>query len=272
MTPWSTIFVGCAVLSSATLAACDRKSSLTTAANDPKPITVFAAASTTDVMQESGRRYEAATRIKIVFNFGASSVLAKQIKEGAPADIFLSADQKWMDDLVGIGLIQAATREQLFRNELVLVSPADRTFHVSATPEFDFRPAFSSVKRIAVADPAHVPAGIYAKQSLQALGWWPELDKRILPAQDVRAALRLVEMGEADAGIVYSTDAKASTKVTILATFPASSHDSIEYPVALCKDAEPHAAAFLEFLRSPEMTAVFERAGFGIIPVRSTKH
>ncbi len=229
-------------------------------------VTVFAAASTIEVLGEAARRYEALRGARVVCSFDSSSSLARQIRAGAPADVFVSADEAWMDDLEAAGLIDPATRFDLLTNELVLVAPADRPFEVRISREFDLAAAHPGVARIAVADPAHVPAGRYAKQALEWLGWWPALERRLVPALDVRAALRLVERGEADAGIVYSTDAAASDRVVTLAAFPPESHAPIVYPAALVARAGPGGAApgFIDFLRSPDMVEVFRRAGFGV--------
>lgn len=235
-------------------------------------ITVFAAASTTDVLQEAGRRFKAATRTEVTFSFDASSNLARQIKAGAPADLFISADEKWMDDVAAAGGIRPATREDLLGNELVLIAPAGKRFEVKMARDFDFAAALPQVQRIAVGDPSHVPAGRYARQALEALGWWTGLERRLIPAQDVRAALRLIEMGEADAGIVYATDARQSDKVAVVAAFPTDTHEPVRYPIALCTNAGEPAAAFQRFLRSPEMTTVFEKAGFRVLPPGTGSH
>ncbi len=170
---------------------------------EPAAVMVFAAASTTDVVGEAARRFEARSGVRVVCSFGGSSSLARQITAGAPADVYVSADQAWMDALESEALIEAGSRRDLMANELVLVAPAEVAFEV------DFAGAAPDVRRIAVGDPAHVPAGRYAREALEWLSWWPALEARLLPAQDVRAALRLVELGEADAGIVYATDAPA---------------------------------------------------------------
>lgn len=256
------IFLLCAAL-----IGCDRKEHASAAS---KPLTVFAAASTTDVLQEIGKRFEAQSGVKVTFSFDSSSNLTRQIKAGAPADIFISADQQWMDDVAAAGEIRSETRTDLLANELVMITPADKPFEVKATKEFDFSASLPLVKRIAVGDPTHVPAGMYAKQSLEWLGWWGSLKDLLLPAQDVRAALRLVETGEADAGIVYSTDAQRSDKVIVVARFPSESHDPIRYPIALCKNASAGAADFVRFLGSGEAETIFEKAGFGVLRESTT--
>ena len=250
------------------LAACDSKPTNPAATPAPAPaatVTVFAAASTADVLRDAGQLFEAKAGIKVAFSFDSSSSLAKQIKAGAPAEVFISADLKWMDDVAAAGEIRADSRVNLLGNALVLIAPAGRTFEARMEKGFDFAASLPAVRRIAVGDPAHVPAGRYAKQALESLGWWAALEPLLIPALDVRAALRLVELGEADAGIVYSTDARVSDKVTVVGAFPEGSHDAVVYPVALCRNASPHAEAFLQFLRSAEATAMFDKAGFRVL-------
>ncbi|MFO0874157.1 MAG: molybdate ABC transporter substrate-binding protein [Phycisphaerales bacterium] len=249
------------------LVACERpkQAAAPSATSAPStPVTVFAAASTTDVLTEAAKRFEALHGVKVVLSVDASSNLAKQIKLGSPADVFISADQKWMDDVVAAKAVRADTRQDLLANELVMIAPVGRKFEVEPMKGFDFAARLPQVKRIALGDPSHVPAGRYAQQALTALGWWEALQPRLLPAQDVRAALRLVEIEEADAGIVYATDAKHSEKVVVVAEFPADLHDPIRYPVALCTQSAS-AAQFVEFLRTPDMIDVFTKAGFTVV-------
>ncbi|HWB19503.1 MAG TPA: molybdate ABC transporter substrate-binding protein [Phycisphaerales bacterium] len=232
-------------------------------------LTVFAAASTTDVMQKAAELFESQTGTRVHFSFDSSSNLAKQIKAGSPADIFISADEKWMDDVASANAIKSASRQDLLANELVMIAPAGKPFTCQFTSDFKFVENLPNVKKIAVGDPDHVPAGVYAKQSLQKLRWWDSMQPLLVPAKDVRAALRLVEIGEADAGIVYATDAKSSAKVTVIAAIPSDLHDPVHYPVAQCTD-NVHAAEFIDFLRSPEMVKVFESAGFRVLlPIES---
>lgn len=237
--------------------------------DSPSPrgtLTVFAAASTTDVLREAGRRFEARTGIEVVLSLGASSNLARQIKAGAPADVYVSADQRWMDDLEAAGAIRPDTRRDLLTNRLALIAPPDSRLEVPMTGDFDFTASLPQVRRVAVGDPSHVPAGRYARQALESLGWWDALEPLLVPAPDVRAALRLVEIAEADAGIVYSTDARRSNKVQVVAAFPPALHEPIRYPIALCSDA-PAGAQFIDFLGASPMRAVFEAAGFRVPPV-----
>ena len=257
------------------LVACERKPESANSGPEPaggatpKSLTVFAAASTTNVIQEIADRFEAAHGVKIKCSFAASSTLAQQIKAGAPADIFISADQPWMDDVEAAGAIQSDSREDLLGNHLVMIAPAGKPFKVTMSREFDFAASLPEVRRIAVGDPTHVPAGRYAQQALQRLGWWTGVEPRLITAENARAAVRLVEIGEADAGIVYSTDARSTSKVIAIGQFPAESHEPIRYPVALCRNASADAAKFMAFLRSPEAAGVFEKAGFIVLPPRS---
>jgi len=247
--------------------ACNRQTPSNGALNpDAKHLTVFAAASTIDVMQEAGRRFEASTGTKVAFSFDSSSNLARQIKAGAPVDVFISADEKWMDDVASAGELQTSTRQDLLGNQLVLIAPAGKGFEMRMTKDFAFATSLPQIRRIAVGDPSHVPAGRYARQALESLGWWNSLQESLVPTQDVRAALKLVEIGEADAGIVYTTDSKQSDKVRVVATFPSETHDPIRYPVAVCKDGSPVAIEYLRFLRTIEMKQVFEQAGFVVLP------
>lgn len=255
----------------ALLPACKRRSSTSPADGAPPTpkargtVTVFAAASTTDVMQRIGAAYEAAKGVKVQFSFDSSSSLARQIRAGAPADVFLSADEKWMDDLASTGSINSGSRQDLLANRLVIVGTKGRELTIRAERGSALPPP-DRLRRFAMGDPEHVPAGRYGRESLDWLGWWAGVEGRLITAQDVRAALRLVEIGEADAGIVYSTDAQGSQRVRVLATLPEESHVPIRYPVALTKSANADAPEFLAFLRSPEAVAVFERAGFTVLP------
>lgn len=245
----------------ATLGACNQT------APPREKVTVFAAASTQDVMREAGTQFTAQTGIEVVFSFDSSSTLARQIMQGSPADVFISADERWMDELQQRGAIWNDSRQDLLANDLVLVvlagspSPADENLEAVLT----------SAGRIAVGDPTHVPAGRYAEQSLKSLGLWEECEPKLVPAKDVRAALRLVELGEVDAGIVYRTDAIASSKVAVVAAFTDESHDAIRYPLAVCNDNSKTAGPFITFLRSSTMKPVFDKAGFRVLPAKPLK-
>ena len=233
------------------------------AARAEAPLTVFAAASLTNAMQDIGALWEAAGHPKPVFSFASSSTLAQQIEHGAPANLFLSADEKWMDDLAKHDGLAAGTRRDLVGNSLVLVEPAVHMHPVTLAAGIDMNAVLGANGRLAVGDPAHVPAGIYAKQSLQKLGLWPALQTRLAPADSVRSALRLVEVGEAPAGIVYATDVGVSPKLAIAGTFPPGSHDPILYPVGVVKSGDSKAArAFLAFLGTQACRDVFAHYGF----------
>ena len=223
-------------------------------------ITVFAAASATDVLTDLTKKYEANHPVKIRFNFASSSVLARQIEQETPCDVFFSADQQWMDYVSEKHKIQADTRRDIVGNQLVIVTPINKEMTGKMEKGFDFAGSFTG--RLAVGDPDHVPAGIYAKEALQNLGWWAALTNRLAPAENVRAALKLVELGEVDAGIVYYSDAKSSRKVAIAAQFPESVHSPIRYPAALCVKASPDAKSFLEFIAGKEAAPVWVAAGF----------
>jgi molybdate transport system substrate-binding protein len=225
--------------------------------------TVFAAASLTDALREASALWRQQGHPAPTLSFGASSTLAKQIAQGAPANLFASADVKWMDFLDQKSLIAAGTRRNLLGNSLVLIVPADRPAHVDLTNGDAIAHLLGDVGRLAVGDPAHVPAGLYAAQALRHLGVWDALKSRLAPAADVRSALLLVERGEAPAGIVYATDAAASRRVAVAGTFPADSHDPIVYPFAVVKAGDtPQARALLDFMAGPQAVAVFARHGF----------
>lgn len=223
-------------------------------------ITVFAAASATDVLTTLAKQYEASHPVKVRLSFASSSVLARQIEEEAPCDLFLSADQQWMDYLAKKNKIQAGSRKDIVGNRLVIVTPAKKPLAVKMEKGFDFAGAFTG--RLALGDPDHVPAGVYAKAALQSLGWWEALKNRLAPAENVRAAVKLVELGEVDAGIVYFSDAKASGKVVIAGEFAESTHEPIRYPVALTVASKPEAKGFLDFVAGKQAAAVWATAGF----------
>lgn len=221
-------------------------------------LTVFAAASTTDVMEFAAERFEEETGTKVSVNLAASSMLANQIAAGSNADLFLSASVQWVDYLEERDLVES--RQNLLENRLVIVVPNDSTAEIDAVDDL----LSDEVKRVAIAEPGSVPAGIYAKAALTALGFWDQIEPKLIPGDDVRQTLIYVERGEADAGFVYATDAAITDAVRVAVTVDPQSTGPIEYPLALLRGApEPEAArAFLEFLLSPEMRAEFERQGF----------
>ncbi len=224
-------------------------------------VVVFAAASLAEAVEALVARFTRSTGIQVVPAFAASSALARQIDHGAPADVFISANARWMDYLAARGRIDAQSRCDLLRNRLVLIVPAESRLAVRIAPGFALAAALDG-GRLALGDPDHVPAGLYARQALAALGVWPAAESLLVRSADVRAALALVARGEAAAGVVSATDAAVSDRVRIVGTFPPASHDPIVYPVALVNGSGNAAArAFFEFLRSPEGLAVL--AGFG---------
>ncbi|MBC7787340.1 MAG: molybdate ABC transporter substrate-binding protein [Methylophilaceae bacterium] len=233
---------------------------LTTNAQAESKVTVFAAASLTNAMGEIAKAYESEQPIKVQSSYSASSNLAKQIDSGAPADIFMSADSKWMNYLQDKKRIDVATRVNLLGNRLVIIAPKGKNFKVQTDKSFNFSSAFNG--RLCTGEIDSVPAGIYAKQSLVALKWWDSVKSRIIGTQDVRAAVVFVERGECDAGIVYETDAKVSNKVEIVATLPDETHEPIVYPLALVQGAKPEAKSFYEFIKSGKAKTIFIQYGF----------
>lgn len=232
-------------------------------ANAEEKVTVFAAASLTNALTDIGAQYEKDKTTKVVYSFAASSTLAKQIENGAPADIFVSADTKWMNYLQDKKLTDTATRKEFLGNKLVLIAPKGRGFNVKLDKSFDFAKAFDG--RLCTGDIDSVPAGIYAKQSLTYLNWWNGIKTRIVGAQDVRGALAFVERGECAAGIVYETDAKVSSKVEIVATFPENSHKPIVYPIAFVANAKNVNNDYFNYLQSPAALDIFRKYGFNIL-------
>jgi len=228
-------------------------------------LTVFAAASLTDAMKDVSAQWAQAGHPPLRLSFGSSSTLALQIEQGAPANLFASADEKWMNYLAGKTLIAADTRRDLLGNDLVLVVPANHPRHVGIGPGFDLPGMLGADGRLATGDPAHVPVGIYAEQALKKLGLWDAVAGRLARAADVRSALLLVEHGEAPAGIVYATDAAVSKAVMVAGTFPADSHDPVAYPFAVVKTGDtPNARALLTFLSGPQARAIFVGRGFKV--------
>lgn len=247
------------------LASCGESKPAAPAPQAETAVSVFAAASLTDVLHAVGDLYTAAGHPAPQFNFAASSALAKQIEQGGGADVFLSADEAWMDYVAEKTLIDPATRRTLLTNTLVLVAPASAPFSLQIGPGMDLTGAMKG-GRLALADPDSVPAGKYAKEALEHFNVWPKVEPSIAKAENVRAALRFVETGEAAAGIVYTTDAKAAgDKVLIVGQFPADSHTPITYPAAvLAGKAEGPGKAFLDFLQTDAARKVFTDQGFGL--------
>ena len=238
----------------------------TSAARAQDVLTVFAAASLTDAMRALGQDWAARGNPAPRFSFAASSALARQMEQGAPADLFMSADEEWMNYVQQRDLIVNATRVSPIGNSLVLIAPADAAQPVALTRETDLRALLGPNGRIATGDPAHVPVGRYAQAALTWMGQWDAIAPRLARADNVRAALLLVERGEAPYGIVYGTDAAASRGVRVVGTFPVASHTPVTYPFVLARRAagNAQARAFLAFLTGPEARPVFQRFGFSI--------
>ncbi len=237
---------------------------LATTAARAEDITVFAAASLTDAMTKIAQTYATATGDTLLLSFASSSTLARQIAAGAPADLYISANQKWMTWLADQGLITTNSRYDLLANGLVLIAPTDSDLaNIDLADKTDLTSLIGDQDRIAVGDPDHVPAGIYAKQALESLGQWAKVEPRLARADNVRAALALVERGEAPLGIVYATDAAIAQNVKIIATFPENSHPPITYPMAIPQDrSKPASVKLLSWLLGDDAGAIFAEYGF----------
>ena len=239
------------------------------AAAQDRAITIFAAASMKNALDDINAAFLKATGTKVTASYAASSALARQLEQGAPADIFASADLEWMDYSAGKKAILDDTRVNLLGNRLVLIAPQDsRIEQVAIAPGTDLARLVGD-GRIATGEVNSVPVGKYAKSALEKLGLWASVQNRFAMADNVRAALALVARGEAVLGIVYETDAKVEKGVKIVGAFPADSHPAIVYPVAATANARPEAAAYLAFLRAGIAKAVFEQYGFTFL-VRPT--
>jgi molybdate transport system substrate-binding protein len=221
---------------------------------------VYAAASLTNALNDIAAAWTKENHPQPKLVYAASSTLAKQIESGAPADIFASADLKWMDYLDTGKHIASATRINLLGNSLVLIVPKSKRFAIEMKPEFAIDQAFAG--KLCMGEPTTVPAGIYGKQALQSLHWWDKMQTRVVGTDDVRTALAFVERGECALGIVYATDAAVSDRVEVLATFPEETHDPVVYPFALVDGARPEARAFLDYLSGPTAKGVFTHYGF----------
>jgi molybdate transport system substrate-binding protein len=224
-------------------------------------VTVFAASSLTDSLKAVATAYKTRTGTAVTLVFNASSILARQIEQGAPADIFFSADTDWMDYLQKRGRISDGTRTGLLGNQLVLIAATDAAPVPKIASHFALARMLGN-RKLAMADPATVPAGKYGKAALITLGVWDSVRDKVVPAENVRVALEYVARGEAAYGIVYATDARITPAVRLAGTFPQTAYPAIIYPVALTKDALPAAKDFLRFLSSSDARAIFEKAGF----------
>ncbi len=232
-----------------------------TALADEAPVLVFGAASLTNSLQEVGDAFTRQTSVAVQFSFAASSALARQIENGAPAEVFFSADLEWMNYLEGKKLIQSGTRHEVLGNTLVLIAPAGSSLTLKIAPHFALARALGN-GRLATGDPDSVPAGRYAQAALTHLGVWQDVVPHLVRADSVRSAMAFVDREEAPLGIVYGTDAMIDKKVRVVDTFPADSHEPIVYPIALTNAAQAHALQFLSFVRSPTGDQIFRQFGF----------
>jgi len=227
-----------------------------------KPVLVFAAASLKNALDDVAAQYQRDTGKTVSISYAASSALAQQIEASAPADIFVSADLDWMDELAGKNLIQPATRKTLLGNQLVLIAPAKTAHKVKIKPGFPLAKLLKG-GRLALADPDSVPAGKYGKAALQYLGVWDSVANSLAPGENVRATLELVARGEAPYGIVYKTDAAVEPDVKVVGIFPEDSHKPVVYPVALISSSSnPDAAAFLAYMESAKAKPLYRKEGF----------
>ena len=224
-------------------------------------LTVFAAASLKESLDEAARAFEKASGHVVRISYAASSALARQIEAGAPAQIFISADEEWMDHVESRKLLKRA-RVNLLGNAIVLIAPAGKAPKLRIEPGFALAAALGD-GRLAMADPQSVPAGKYGRAALESLGVWTQVRGRLAPAENVRATLALVARAETPLGIVYRTDARAEPRVTVVDTFPASSHPAIVYPLGVLRDAPAAADDLAAFLAAPATRAIWQRHGFG---------
>ncbi len=224
-------------------------------------ITVFAASSLTEAVGELARAFEHVSGLRVKTSFAASSALARQIVSGAPADLFISADTAWMDDLQSRGLIRTASRCNLAGNSLVLIAPAASRVRLTIGPHFPIGAALGG-GRLAIGDPDSVPVGRYSRAALTALGVWPEVSANLVRADNVRVALEFVARGEVPLGVVYRTDAIIDPAVRIVGEFPAGTHAPIVYPAALTVSAHAGTGRLLAFMRGPAGAAIFKKYGF----------
>lgn len=234
-------------------------------AREPKPLLFFATASLQTTLNAIAADWEKATGKKVVLAYAASSALARQLEQGAPADLFASADLEWMDWAAQRGLVRPETRKTLLGNSLVLIAAKDAAVDLDIAPGFALAAAIGD-SRLATGNPQSVPVGRYARAALTALGVWDQVSPRIAGTENVRAALALVARGEARLGIVYGTDARSERRVKVVGTFPSGSHPPIVYPFAITTGStNPDAAAFLAYMSSPAATKLFEADGFVVL-------
>ena len=224
---------------------------------------IFGAMSLTDTLTEVSQRFGAARNVKVYCNFAGSSTLQRQIEKGAPADVFISASPKQIDALQQMGFLYDGSRRDILSNRLVLVAPVDSSLSMIDAGML----AQDSIRRIAIGEPNSVPAGIYGREALRHLGVWDAVQSKLIPSADVRSTLAYVESGEVDLGVVYQTDAATSKKVKVIYQFPDSSHSPIVYPAAVLRDTRHKdlAQAFLDYLQTAEVAAIFEKYGFSVV-------
>jgi molybdate transport system substrate-binding protein len=244
-----------------TLACCVLALPVFAADNERRTVLVFAAASLTNVLGELSQDWEKSSGVRVKLSFAASSMLARQIEAGGKADVFISADQEWMDYLQARDLIDKPTRRNLAGNRLVLIAPADSKLELTVAPGFGLAAALGT-QRLATGDPDTVPVGRYARSALTSLGIWDEIQDRLVRADNVRSAMMFVARGEVPLGIVYTTDALADSKVRIVDTFPENTHPPITYPGAVTRGAGSEAIAFLDSLARPAARATWKKYGF----------
>lgn len=234
---------------------------LNSPARGVEAVSVYAAASTTEVISAVAAGFQHRTGITVKTSFASSSTLAKQIEAGAPANVFISASPEWMDFVEEKALVEPGSRRELLGNELAMIAPKGAGFQVDMTSAV---PPAGLNGKLCMGDPAHVPAGIYGKEALTSLGWWNALEKRLVGTNDVRAALAFVERGECAAGIVYASDAKSNERVEIVAAFPPNTHSDVRYPVALLKPAGEAAQSFLNYLFGETARTFYVHHGFTV--------
>ncbi len=229
-----------------------------------RPVIVFAAASLKNALDDASAAWRKESGKEARISYAASSALARQMEQDAPAQVYISADQDWMNYVAGKGLIKPGSRIDLLGNTLVLIAPKDSTVSLTLAPGADVAAALGA-GRLAMGNVDSVPAGKYGKAALEKLGAWASVSGKLAQAESVRSALRLVSRGEAALGVVYRTDAVSDPDVRIVATFPADSHAPIVYPAALTTKAGPAAAAFLDYIRSTKAAPFFKAQGFAVL-------
>lgn len=231
-----------------------------------KELTIYAAASTTGPITQIAKKFQEETGIEIKTSFASSGVLARQIEQGAIADVYISASKKWADYAEGKDLLKNGTRKDFLSNTLVLIKPKEVTYNdkIEFSKAYNFPAKLAG--RLSIGNPEHVPAGKYAKQSLEALNWWKSLKDKLILAKNMRSALRVVEVAEADYGIVYGSDAKKSTKVEVAGVFPASTHKPIIYVISVVKGGSSSSSDFISYLFTDTAQKIFEEYGFVPLP------